>query len=77
VRSVIDLGHNLGLRVTAEGVENQETWDMLAGMGCDMVQGYFVSPPLAPPNLHNWLSDRRQRQPEAGMTEAQRVVTSG
>jgi EAL domain-containing protein (putative c-di-GMP-specific phosphodiesterase class I) len=77
VRSVIDLGHNLGLRVTAEGVENQETWDMLAGMGCDMMQGYFVSPPLAPPNLHNWLSDRRQRQPEAGMTEAQRVVTSG
>ena len=55
VRSTIDLGHNMGLTVIAEGVENQATWDALAHMGCDAIQGYFVSRPLAAETLENWL----------------------
>jgi predicted signal transduction protein with EAL and GGDEF domain len=46
VRSVIDLAHNLGISVVAEGVENRETLDQLAAMGCDIAQGYIISPPL-------------------------------
>ena len=57
VRSTIDLGHNMGLRVIAEGVENQATWDALMAMGCDSIQGYFVSRPLAPEKLMQWLQN--------------------
>ncbi|WMW80136.1 EAL domain-containing protein [Undibacterium cyanobacteriorum] len=55
VRSTIDLGHNMGLHVIAEGVENQATWDALRDMGCDSIQGYFVSRPLAADVLETWL----------------------
>lgn len=41
VRSTIDLGHNLGLRVVAEGVENRAMWEHLASLGCDAAQGYL------------------------------------
>lgn len=46
VRSTIELSHNLGLHVVAEGVETQACWDMLIEMGCDTAQGYFMSKPL-------------------------------
>lgn len=46
VRSVIDLAHNLGLSVVAEGVENAAVWHRLAEMGCDEAQGFFMSRPL-------------------------------
>ena len=46
VRSTIDLGHNLGLKVTAEGVEDIESLDKLAGFGCETAQGYHISKPL-------------------------------
>ncbi|MBI3595069.1 MAG: bifunctional diguanylate cyclase/phosphodiesterase [Nitrospirae bacterium] len=57
VRSTIDLAHNLGLKVVAEGVENQETWNGLAAMGCDELQGYFISRPLLPVQLIEWLGN--------------------
>jgi diguanylate cyclase (GGDEF)-like protein/PAS domain S-box-containing protein len=44
----ISLGHNLGLEVVAEGVETREQYDMLRTLGCDTVQGYYVSEPLPP-----------------------------
>lgn len=46
VRSIIELGHNLGLKVVAEGVENKATLDSLVGLGCDCCQGYYISRPL-------------------------------
>jgi len=46
VRSIIDLAHNLGVAVVAEGVENRQTLEQLGAWGCDMAQGYFISPPL-------------------------------
>ena len=51
VRSTIELGHNLGLRVVAEGVEDQASADALSGMGCDMLQGYFLGRPTPGPDL--------------------------
>ncbi|TME90756.1 MAG: EAL domain-containing protein, partial [Chloroflexi bacterium] len=55
VRSTISLGHELGLRVVAEGVENQATWQLLERFGCDLVQGYVVSRPLPAADLALWL----------------------
>ncbi len=46
VRSTIGLGHNLGLTVVAEGVESEEAWQLLAELGCDAAQGFYLSPPL-------------------------------
>ena len=57
VRSTIELGHNMGLKVIAEGVENVETWRILKELGCDMAQGYFVSPPLPSKEFRAWMSD--------------------
>jgi diguanylate cyclase (GGDEF)-like protein len=48
VRSTINLGHDLGLKVVAEGVEDEATLTRLSGLGCDFAQGYHFSKPLAP-----------------------------
>jgi diguanylate cyclase len=47
VKSTIDLGHNLGVQVVAEGVETADSWRMLLQLGCDLAQGYLVSKPIA------------------------------
>src|SRR6185503_14331352 len=59
VRSTIELGHNLGLSVTAEGVEDQETWNILGALGCDEAQGYFMSKPLPVVQLEKWLNESK------------------
>ncbi|MCH9051086.1 MAG: EAL domain-containing response regulator [Proteobacteria bacterium] len=48
VRSIVDLGHNLGLKVCAEGVETEEAMDFLRSIKCDLAQGYYISKPLPP-----------------------------
>jgi EAL domain-containing protein (putative c-di-GMP-specific phosphodiesterase class I) len=55
VRSIIDLGHNLGFQVVAEGVEDSDAWDMLTQLGCDAVQGYHVSRPMPNAMFTDWL----------------------
>ena len=55
VRSTIELGHNLGLKVVAEGVESAEGWETLRRLGCDMAQGYFISRPLPAEQLTAWM----------------------
>jgi diguanylate cyclase (GGDEF)-like protein len=55
VRSTIDLGHNMGLRVVAEGLETSEAYAILKGFGCDMAQGYFISVPVPSPQLLAWM----------------------
>jgi diguanylate cyclase (GGDEF)-like protein/PAS domain S-box-containing protein len=57
VRAIITLGHDLGLEVVAEGVESRATYDNLAALGCDLVQGYWLSRPLPPAELTKWLKD--------------------
>lgn len=54
-RSTIELGHNLGLKVVAEGVENKETLDLLMSLGCDEAQGYHIGRPMSPEKLDGWL----------------------
>jgi diguanylate cyclase (GGDEF)-like protein len=56
VRTVIEFGHNFGLTVVAEGVETKEVLDALAALGCDEVQGYFISKPQTCELLKSWLS---------------------
>jgi EAL domain-containing protein (putative c-di-GMP-specific phosphodiesterase class I) len=56
VRSTIELGHNLGMRVVAEGVESSEALEELRSMGCDMAQGFHVSAPLAAADVPAWLA---------------------
>ncbi len=63
VKAIVELAHNLGLSVVAEGLENQEHWDFLAGIGCDLAQGYWVCEPLASDQLLNWLEHRTPLSP--------------
>jgi EAL domain-containing protein (putative c-di-GMP-specific phosphodiesterase class I) len=55
VRSIIDLGHELGRTIVAEGVESQEVLDRLRARGCDLAQGFHISRPLAEPAFREWL----------------------
>ncbi len=55
VRSTIDLGHNMGLKVVAEGLETQAAWELLVAMGCDQGQGYFISRPMPAEQIVDWL----------------------
>jgi diguanylate cyclase (GGDEF)-like protein/PAS domain S-box-containing protein len=57
VRTVIDLAHNLGKQVCAEGVENAETMKRLEEMGCDLAQGYWISRPVTAEEFMQWLVD--------------------
>ncbi|HET9126302.1 MAG TPA: EAL domain-containing protein, partial [Solirubrobacteraceae bacterium] len=57
VRSTINLGHDLGLRIIAEGVEDSATLEHLATLGCDLAQGYHLSRPLAADAFGRWLAD--------------------
>ncbi len=54
VRSTIDLGHSFNLKVIAEGVENKDVWAELEALGCDKVQGYYVSRPLPLGDFFKW-----------------------
>ncbi|NMF99954.1 EAL domain-containing protein [Aromatoleum toluolicum] len=54
VRSTIELGHNLGLKVVAEGVESKAVWERLAILGCDSAQGYFISRPIPAGEFPEW-----------------------
>ncbi|MEW6353551.1 MAG: bifunctional diguanylate cyclase/phosphodiesterase [Pseudomonadota bacterium] len=55
VRTTIDLGHNLGLKVVAEGVESEEILMCLKALGCDAAQGYYIGYPLAEDNFATWI----------------------
>jgi EAL domain-containing protein (putative c-di-GMP-specific phosphodiesterase class I) len=54
VRSTIDLAHNLGLKVVAEGLESPKAWKLLAGLHCDQAQGYLVSRPIPAEDFLIW-----------------------
>jgi EAL domain-containing protein (putative c-di-GMP-specific phosphodiesterase class I) len=58
VRSIVDLGHALGFRIIAEGVEAEETWEHLAEFGVDYIQGYVLTRPLAADEFAQWLGER-------------------
>jgi EAL domain-containing protein (putative c-di-GMP-specific phosphodiesterase class I) len=55
VRTMVDLAHNLGKQVCAEGVEDEATWRRLVEMGCDLAQGYWISKPKPAADFLEWL----------------------
>jgi diguanylate cyclase (GGDEF)-like protein len=59
VRSIIDLAHNMSLKVVAEGVESQEIMQHLTSLGCDIAQGYFFSRPLPPEEFIKQLTNKK------------------
>ncbi|NMG76603.1 putative bifunctional diguanylate cyclase/phosphodiesterase [Aromatoleum diolicum] len=66
VRSVIDLAHNMGLRVVAEGVESAPVLELLGRMGCDAAQGYHICRPVPGGQLEEWLASREESDHQAG-----------
>jgi diguanylate cyclase (GGDEF)-like protein len=67
VRAIVDLGRHLGLEVVAEGVEDQDTWDLLASMGCDLVQGWHLARPMPTGELLPWLATRTRATTHGGL----------
>jgi diguanylate cyclase (GGDEF)-like protein len=59
VRTTLDLARSLRLRVVAEGVQDDDTWAVLADQGCDAIQGYVLSRPLPAGQIDAWLAQRR------------------
>ncbi|KJS04055.1 MAG: hypothetical protein VR73_15285 [Gammaproteobacteria bacterium BRH_c0] len=58
ISSIVDLGQSLGLKVTAEGVENSNTLEFLMEQGCDLAQGYHIARPMWGENIVAWIKDR-------------------
>jgi diguanylate cyclase (GGDEF)-like protein len=59
VRTTIDLAHDIGRKVVAEGVETRAHWDQLAAYGCDLAQGYFLARPMPQERFEEWLQQFR------------------
>lgn len=81
VRSTIELGHTMGLKVVAEGVENEATWNLLSAWGCDFAQGYYVSRPLPAERMEQWIADSgwgvAHKNPPKRQTELPKLVALG
>jgi EAL domain-containing protein (putative c-di-GMP-specific phosphodiesterase class I) len=81
VKSTIELAHNLGLDVVAEGVESERCLDILTDMGCDLVQGYLLARPMPAGDLVPWLDAsipaRGGRAATAAFTAAGTGLRSG
>jgi diguanylate cyclase len=63
VHTTVDLGRNLGLRVVAEGVEDLQTLQELDALGCDAIQGYYISRPMPADDLIHWLEQQHAATP--------------
>jgi EAL domain-containing protein (putative c-di-GMP-specific phosphodiesterase class I) len=59
VRSAIELAHNLGLQVTAEGVESEQACRELRRLACDLAQGYYFARPMPAEQITAWLGESR------------------
>ena len=57
MHATVDLGHRLGMRVVAEGVESSQAWDALAGLACDEAQGFYLGRPMTATALAGWLRE--------------------
>jgi diguanylate cyclase (GGDEF)-like protein len=77
VRSTIDLGHNLGLQVVAEGVETDEVLDHLRALGCDLAQGYGICRPVSLDALVEWLESEAAPQPMDSVPRVRRLAAAG
>jgi diguanylate cyclase (GGDEF)-like protein len=71
VTSTIELGHSLGLKVVAEGVEDAAAWNLLRRLGCDFAQGYLISPPLISPQVPAFVREANRLLPASDSTVLQ------
>jgi EAL domain-containing protein (putative c-di-GMP-specific phosphodiesterase class I) len=60
IQAIADLAHGLGLTATAEGVETSEQLRLVRELGCDIVQGFLISPPIPPEELKPWIEAFRR-----------------
>jgi len=74
IRAIVELGHGLGLRTVAEGVEEEAQWRTLTGLGCDSAQGYLTGRPQAAEDLAAQLQALRETGVEASETSSLRVL---
>jgi EAL domain-containing protein (putative c-di-GMP-specific phosphodiesterase class I) len=66
VKSMIDLAHDLGLTVVAEGIESEPLLQSLRGLGCDVGQGYHVGRPMRRQDFDRWMCERMRANPDEG-----------
>ncbi|MGH8275590.1 MAG: EAL domain-containing protein, partial [Steroidobacteraceae bacterium] len=71
VTSTIELGHSMGLKVVAEGVEEPAAWNLLRRLGCDFAQGYLISPPLPAGEVPPFVRRANQLLPPSDSTMLQ------
>jgi diguanylate cyclase len=71
VTSTIELGHSMGLKVVAEGVEDAAAWNLLRRLGCDYAQGYLISPPLPAAQVAPFVRQANQLLPASDSTVMQ------
>jgi diguanylate cyclase (GGDEF)-like protein len=79
VSSTIEMGHRLGMKVVAEGVEDSESYALLRELGCDSAQGYYMSPPLPAEAFQAWLEGRlptADARPQATFTQESADVST-
>jgi diguanylate cyclase (GGDEF)-like protein len=76
VRAIVDLAGSLGMRVVAEGVENQPTMQRLAALGCDRVQGFLFSRPLPVDELLTWMDDHKAECHDQARVANERHLTA-
>lgn len=57
VKAAVDLGHTLGLKIVAEGIEDQTTFNLLAAMGCDYAQGFYMATPMPCEEVMQWMKE--------------------
>ena len=77
VQSVIDLGHNLGLTLVAEGVETEQVLTALAGLGCDVAQGYHLCRPIPAAAFDTWCAERTSTVLDPARTMPQAPLSTG
>lgn len=73
VRSIVDLGHNLGFRVVAEGVETDEVLGALGEAQCDLAQGFLIARPMPLSKLILWSSHRDSSSDETSGAQVQHI----
>ncbi len=66
-KSIIDLGHALGLSVLAEGVETEEAWRQLELLGCDEIQGYLFARPMPAGHIEGWIRSHQNANEHLGV----------
>jgi diguanylate cyclase (GGDEF)-like protein len=71
ITSTVELGHGMGLKVVAEGVEQPEGWNLLRRLGCDYAQGYLISRPLSAVDVAKFVRDANQLLPATDSTMTQ------